>query len=68
MMQLRVMMNVFAFLKTHGPPSQSSRAKAVLVYIRDRLDEYITIDEENDTDALLAYVEGQLEHAYSITM
>jgi hypothetical protein len=50
------------------PISKLSRAKAALDYIRDRLDEYITIDEENDTDALLAYVEGQLEHAYSITM
>ena len=67
MLQLRVMRNVFAILKTHGPPSQLSRAKAVSDYIRDRLDEYITIDKEHDTDALLEYVEGQLEHADLIT-
>ena len=50
------------------PISKLSRAKAVLDYIRDRLDEYITIDKEHDTDALLEYVEGRLEHADLITV
>ena len=50
-----------------SPISKLSRAKAVLDYIRDRLVEYITTDKEHDTDALLEYVEGQLEHADLIT-
>ena len=67
MMQLRVMRNVFAILKTHGPPSHSSGAKAFLESIRGRLDEYITIGKEHDTDVLLEYVEGVLKHADLIT-
>ena len=51
-----------------APISKLSRAKAVLDYIRDRVDEYITIDKEHDTDALLEYVEGQLGHADLITV
>ena len=50
------------------PISQLFRAKAFLESIRDRLDEYITIGKEHDTDVLLEYVEGLLKHADLITV